>query len=159
MQKSDLCIIIHISFSFFLFLFFFFLFFFLCPPELSGVATGVARGAECHPWQRKNLPKRGKKREKIRKNREEKAKIRRFFHFAHPDRYGWLHYCLSSAAVGATCLKVDMMPMWKTKWKWYFLEWVLFMQWTFLGCQKSGGYVFWSPWVKILISGWVNLSK
>ena len=36
----------------------------------SGVATGGARGAECHPWQRKKCQKsgkRGKKSGKIRK--------------------------------------------------------------------------------------------
>ena len=55
----------------------------------SGIATGVARGAECHPWQQKiakNREKEGKNQEKsggkIRKkrgkNQEEKAKIRKF---------------------------------------------------------------------------------
>ena len=56
--------------------------------KVSGVATGVARGAECHPWQRKicqklgknqeksgkNQEKSGKKEEKIRKNREKEEK-------------------------------------------------------------------------------------
>ena len=57
----------------------------------SGIATGVARGAECHPWQLKNCQKSGKNqeksgksqekwgknqgnREKIRKNREKEEK-------------------------------------------------------------------------------------
>ena len=50
--------------------------------SISGVATGVARGAECHPWQRKicqKSEKRGKKSGKFGKkeeNWEEKAKIR-----------------------------------------------------------------------------------
>ena len=68
--------------------------------EDSGVATGMARGggadggggAECHPCIEKIAKNRGKegktmkKRERIRKNREEKAKIGKFFHFAPPDR-------------------------------------------------------------------------
>ena len=47
----------------------------------SGVATGVARGAECHPWQQnfaKNREKIGEKSGKKKKNREEKAKIGKF---------------------------------------------------------------------------------
>ena len=65
-----------------------------CKISLRGVATGVARGVECHPWQKKiaknreksgkigkKSGKNGKKREKSGrkgKNREEKAKIRKF---------------------------------------------------------------------------------
>ena len=45
--------------------------------DTSGVATGVARGAECHLWQRK-FAKNWENQEKIRKNREEKAKFRKF---------------------------------------------------------------------------------
>ena len=52
----------------------------------SGIATGGARGAECHPWQRKNCQKSGKsggKSGKIRKKRGEIGKKRqksvRFF--------------------------------------------------------------------------------
>ena len=41
----------------------------------SGVATGVARGVECHPWQRKNCQKSWKKGEKSGKNREKRGKI------------------------------------------------------------------------------------
>ena len=47
----------------------------------SGIASGVIRGAECHPWQRKFAKNRGKNQEKLgkkRKNREENAKIRKF---------------------------------------------------------------------------------
>ena len=43
----------------------------------SGVATGVARGAECHPWQRKicqKLGKRGKKSGKIGKKEEKSGR-------------------------------------------------------------------------------------
>ena len=67
----------------------------------SGIATGVARGAECHPWQRKfcqKSGKRGKNQEKM-KNREKRGQIGEkrqesgsFFHFAPPDRWGWLRY-------------------------------------------------------------------
>ena len=42
--------------------------------------SGVAMGAECHPWERKKCQKSGKRGEKSgkkRKNREEKAKIRK----------------------------------------------------------------------------------
>ena len=35
---------------------------------ISGVATGVARGAECHPWQRENCQKSGKIQEKEEKS-------------------------------------------------------------------------------------------
>ena len=64
---------------------------------ISGVATGGARGAECHPWQQKkkakNWEKEGGKREKIRKKEEKserKCKNREgFFHFAPPDRAGY----------------------------------------------------------------------
>ena len=47
----------------------------VCP--CSGVATGVARGAECHPWQQKfanNREKEGKNQEKSEKNQEKNAK-------------------------------------------------------------------------------------
>ena len=39
----------------------------------SGVATGVARGAECHPWQQK-FAKNREKSKKIGKNREKEEK-------------------------------------------------------------------------------------
>ena len=45
---------------------------------LSGVATGVARRAECHPWQRKNCQKSVKNREnsgKIGKKEEKSGRI------------------------------------------------------------------------------------
>ena len=45
---------------------------------VSGVANGMARGAECHPLQQKICQKSGKKREncdKKSRNQEEKAKI------------------------------------------------------------------------------------
>ena len=41
--------------------------------HISGVATGGARGAECHPWQQKICQKSGKKREKSGK-KEEKSR-------------------------------------------------------------------------------------
>ena len=59
----------------------------------SGVATGVARGAEYHPWQPKfaknremegkNQEKEGEKSGKIGKKRQKSGS---FFHFATPDR-------------------------------------------------------------------------
>ena len=71
--------------------------------QTSSVASG-GKGAE-YPPTTKNLPKRGKnlgksgknqeKRWKIRKkrkNQEERQKSGRFFHFAPPDREGWLCY-------------------------------------------------------------------
>ena len=43
---------------------------YFCPiwPSISGVATGVARGADCHPWQRKICQKSGKIGEKEEKS-------------------------------------------------------------------------------------------
>ena len=71
-------------------------------PVSSGIAS---TGARCRvlPWQRKICQKSGKRgkksgkrggksgRGKIGKKRQQSG---RFFHFAPPDRYGWLHYCL-----------------------------------------------------------------
>ena len=43
----------------------------------SGVAIGVARGAECHPWQRKICQQLGKRGEKSGKIRKKSGKIRK----------------------------------------------------------------------------------
>ena len=58
---------------------------------ISGIATGGSRRVP--PLTVKNFPKIWKKEGEIqeklgkkRKNQEEKAKIRKFFHFAPPDR-------------------------------------------------------------------------
>ena len=50
--------------------------------QTSGVATGVARGADCHPWQ----PKFAKNREKRGNIGKKRQKSGSFFHFAPPDR-------------------------------------------------------------------------
>ena len=58
-----------------------------------GWPLGV-KGAE-YRLAAKKLPKIGKKRDKIRKNGEKREKVEksgRFFHFALPDRKGWLRY-------------------------------------------------------------------
>ena len=41
---------------------------------ISGVATGVVRGAECHPWQQKKCQKSGKIQEKSGKKEEKSGR-------------------------------------------------------------------------------------
>ena len=59
----------------------------------SGVATGGSREQSATPDSKKFAKNREKIRKKLkkRKNRE-KGKKGRFFHFAPPDRQGWLRY-------------------------------------------------------------------
>ena len=57
----------------------------------SGVATGGSRGQSATPDSEKfakNLEKSGK-RGRVGKKRQKSG---RFFHFAPPDRQGWLRY-------------------------------------------------------------------
>ena len=64
----------------------------------SGVATGGSRGQSATPDSEmfaKNREKEGKNQEKEgkkRKIREERQNSGMFFHFAPPDRKGWLRY-------------------------------------------------------------------
>ena len=65
----------------------------------SGVATGGVKGGRVQPLTAKNMPKVEKKREKsgkIEKKEEESGRkgknLEGFFHFAPPDRQGWLRY-------------------------------------------------------------------
>ena len=61
----------------------------------SGVATWGSRGAECHPDSEKfakNWEKEGKNWEKEEESGRKGKKSGRFFHFAPPDRQGWLRY-------------------------------------------------------------------
>ena len=101
----------------------------------SGVATGVARGAECHPWQRKNCQKSGKIRKKsgnIGKSsgkigkKEEKSGRKgknREVSFTLPrltDRAGYATDMTASAQVAKVNLavRVDRMADWeRTKMK------------------------------------------
>ena len=70
-------------------------------PLRSGVATGVKGGQSATPDSEKfarNWEKRGKIR-KIEKKEDKSGRkgknlvFQRFFHFAPPDRKGWLRYC------------------------------------------------------------------
>ena len=64
----------------------------------SGVATGGSRGQSATPDSEKfakNLEKEGKNQEKSGKRGrigKKRQKSGRFFHFAPPDRQGWLRY-------------------------------------------------------------------
>ena len=61
----------------------------------SGVATGGSRGHSATPDSEKicqKLGKRGENREKEEESGRKGKKSGRFFHFAPPDRQGWLRY-------------------------------------------------------------------
>ena len=52
----------------------------------SGVATGVAREAECHPWQQKKCQKSGKIWKKEEKSGRKGKNLKVSFTLPPPDR-------------------------------------------------------------------------
>ena len=90
--------------------------FFCSSNASSGVATGG--GAECHPDSEKNA----KNQEKEVKNREIRGKIRkkrqkseRFFHFAPPDRQGWLRYWMLECILIGCRISQRVWISWRAK--------------------------------------------
>ena len=98
--------------------------------RVNSIASWRGRGAEC-PLTAKNCQKsgkRGKKRERLgkegkigkrRKTWEKKQKLGKFFHFAPPDREGWLRHCAECIKYSALAKQSFVSFEWE---RWHLLQ-------------------------------------